>query len=143
MKTFFQPILTPRAAIKCIVRAEVFAVVSGCRNGPGVASGDATARSPTPRAPAPPSPLRGAGPDHLLGEGGMISRFIAAGHLPSLILWGPPGCGKTTIARLLAQEMGLHFQALSAVLDGVAELRKQVAEAEQRGAFQAGPVVHR
>ena len=92
--------------------------------------------SPLPERLRPRALSEVLGQDHLLGEQGMITRFIAAGHLPSLILWGPPGCGKTTMARLLAQELSLHFQALSAVLDGVAELRQQIAEAEQRSAFQ-------
>lgn len=77
-----------------------------------------------------------AGQEHLLGNEGSLSRMLAAckqGHaLPSLILWGPPGSGKTTIARLLAAEAGLVFAPVSAVFDGVAELRRICAEAEQR-----------
>ncbi|TVR08269.1 MAG: replication-associated recombination protein A [Planctomycetota bacterium] len=96
----------------------------------------ASPRAPLPERIRPQQLDEIVGQDHLLGDEGIISQFLAAGHLPSLLLWGPPGCGKTTLARLLAQELGMHFQALSAVLDGVAQLRKQVEEAEQRQAFQ-------
>lgn len=64
------------------------------------------------------------GQDHVLGPEGAIGRMLAAGRLSSLILWGPPGVGKTTIARLLAGEAGLAFTTLSAVFSGVADLRK-------------------
>src|ERR1700733_13646644 len=53
------------------------------------------------------------GQDHLLGPEGALTRMLARGSLASLILWGPPGCGKTTIARLLAVQSGLHFVQLS------------------------------
>ncbi|MCB9739994.1 MAG: replication-associated recombination protein A [Deltaproteobacteria bacterium] len=76
------------------------------------------------------------GQDHLLGEGGAIRRALRAGRLPSLILWGPPGTGKTTIARLLADAIGARFVALSAVMDGVAKLREVVDAA--RGARRQG-----
>ena len=72
------------------------------------------------------------GQDHLLGAEGPLHRMIAAHKLASVILWGPPGCGKTTIARLLAHETELEFVQLSAVFAGVADLRKAFDEARQR-----------
>ena len=64
------------------------------------------------------------GQDHLLGPQGPIGRMLAAKRLSSMILWGPPGTGKTTIARLLSQGLALHFEQISAIFSGVAELRK-------------------
>ncbi|MCX7370413.1 MAG: AAA family ATPase, partial [Alphaproteobacteria bacterium] len=72
------------------------------------------------------------GQDHLLGEEGSLSRMLARGSLASLILWGPPGVGKTTIARLLAEAAGLRFTALSAVFSGVADLKRAFEEARAR-----------
>jgi putative ATPase len=71
------------------------------------------------------------GQEHLTGPEGAIGRMVAAGKLSSLILWGPPGTGKTSIARLLADAVGLRFVALSAVFSGVADLKKVFAEARQ------------
>ncbi len=72
------------------------------------------------------------GQDHLLGAEGPIGRMVAARRLSSMILWGPPGCGKTTIARLLAETTDLHFEPLSAVFSGVADLRKIFDAAQKR-----------
>ncbi len=72
------------------------------------------------------------GQDHLLAADGALGRLLAAGQLPSVILWGPPGCGKTTIARLLAAQTDLQFEPLSAVFSGVAELRKVFDQARSR-----------
>jgi putative ATPase len=74
------------------------------------------------------------GQDHLLGPDGPLGRMLAIKKLSSLILWGPPGCGKTTIARLLAEATDLHFEPLSAVFSGVADLRKifEAARARRR-----------
>ena len=69
------------------------------------------------------------GQEHLTGSDGAIGRMVAAGALASLILWGPPGTGKTTIARLLADATGMRFVGISAVFAGVADLKKLFAEA--------------
>ncbi|WP_298126951.1 replication-associated recombination protein A [Brevundimonas sp.] len=74
------------------------------------------------------------GQDHLLGEGGPIRRMVDGGRLGSMILWGPPGTGKTTIARLLAQAAGYQFQQISAVFSGVADLKKAFETARGRRA---------
>ena len=72
------------------------------------------------------------GQDHLLGEGMPLTRMLSAGRLSSIILWGPPGVGKTTIARLLADQTGLEFHQISAIFSGVADLRKVFEQAEAR-----------
>ncbi len=72
------------------------------------------------------------GQDHLLGPDGPIRRMVDSGRLASMILWGPPGTGKTTIARLLAKAGGYEFQQLSAVFSGVADLKKAFETARQR-----------
>ncbi len=71
------------------------------------------------------------GQEHLTGPEGPIGRMVAVGRLSSLILWGPPGTGKTSIARLLADSVGLRFVPLSAVFSGVADLKKVFAEARE------------
>jgi putative ATPase len=94
--------------------------------------------------PGPPTPLADrlrpralsevVGQDHLLGSGGPIGRMAAARRLSSMILWGPPGTGKTTIARLLADAAGYQFQQISAVFSGVADLKKAFETARLRRA---------
>jgi putative ATPase len=91
-------------------------------------------------APAPPAPLADrlrpatlgdvVGQDHLTGPDGAIGRMVSAGSLASIILWGPPGTGKTTIARLLADAVGLRFESISAVFSGVADLKRVFAAAK-------------
>jgi len=102
--------------------------------------------SAAPEAVSPHAPLADrlrprsldevVGQEHLTGADGAIGRMVAAGKLSSMILWGPPGTGKTSIARLLADAVGLRFVALSAVFSGVADLKKVFAEA--RVAMKAG-----
>jgi putative ATPase len=70
------------------------------------------------------------GQEHLTGPEGAIGRMVAAGRLTSMVLWGPPGTGKTSIARLLADAVQMRFAAISAVFSGVADLKKCFAEAE-------------
>jgi putative ATPase len=82
-----------------------------------------------------------AGQDHLLGPEGPIGRMVARRRLGSMILWGPPGVGKTTIARLLAAETGLAFESLSAVFSGVADLRKAFEAARARRATGQGTLL--
>jgi putative ATPase len=93
----------------------------------------------TPSAPAPladrlrPQTLdEVVGQDHLLGPNGPIRRMVESGRLASMILWGPPGTGKTTIARLLAKASGYEFQQISAVFSGVADLKKAFEAAKAR-----------
>jgi putative ATPase len=70
------------------------------------------------------------GQDHLVGPDGALRRLIERGHLPSIILWGPPGTGKTTLARILAETVEGHWRQLSAVTSGVADVRKVITEAK-------------
>ena len=72
------------------------------------------------------------GQDHLLGPDGTLTRMLQRGSLASLVLWGPPGVGKTTIARLLAARANLHFVQISAVFSGVADLKRVFEEAARR-----------
>ena len=91
---------------------------------------------PTPAAPLaerlrPRCLADVVGQEHLTGPDGAIGRMVAAGKLASLVLWGPPGTGKTTTARLLADAVGLRFVGVSAVFTGVADLKKVFAEARE------------
>jgi len=72
------------------------------------------------------------GQEHLTGPDGVVTRMLASGSLGSLILWGPPGTGKTTLARLIAAEAGQHFEQLSAIFSGVADLKKVFEAARVR-----------
>jgi len=72
------------------------------------------------------------GQDHLIGPEGPIGRMVASRHLSSIILWGPPGTGKTTMARLLAGHVGLEFHQMSAIFSGVADLKKAFEAARAR-----------
>lgn len=81
------------------------------------------------------------GQGHLLNSDGPLGRMVTGGRLTSMILWGPPGTGKTTIARLLAKHTELHFEPLSAVFSGVADLRKVFEAAKERRAMGQGTLL--
>src|SRR5204863_8118925 len=75
------------------------------------------------------------GQEHLLGAGKLLARAIAADRVPSMILWGPPGSGKTTLARVIAERTDARFVPFSAVLGGVAEVREIVAAAAEARSY--------
>jgi len=81
------------------------------------------------------------GQEELLGDGAPLRRMIDSGKLSSFILWGPPGCGKTTLARILANQTSMRFAALSAVFSGVADLRKAFEEAERYRNYGEGTLL--
>src|SRR3982750_4167516 len=101
------------------------------QDAPAHAPEDAPANAPLADRLRPASLEEVVGQEHLTGSDGAIGRMVAAGRLASMILWGPPGTGKTSIARLLADAVGLRFVAISAVFSGVADLKKIFAEARQ------------
>ena len=77
------------------------------------------------------------GQQHLVGEGGVFRRFIEAGNVPSFILWGPPGVGKTTLAKIVANALERPFYTLSAVTSGVKEVREVIESAKNQKFFSA------
>ena len=81
------------------------------------------------------------GQDHILGENGLITRTIRSGNPLSIVLWGPPGCGKTSIARLYAQAFDMRFISMSAIFSGVADLKKIIKEAQDQPLFHKGTVL--
>lgn len=81
------------------------------------------------------------GQGHIVDKNGPLGRMVAANRLASIILWGTPGCGKTTIARLLADATDLHFEPLSAIFSGVADLRKVFERARERRAMGQGTLL--
>ncbi|MBQ8661657.1 MAG: replication-associated recombination protein A, partial [Alphaproteobacteria bacterium] len=76
------------------------------------------------------------GQDHIVGDNAPLGRMIKSGKISSFILWGPPGCGKTTIARLIAENTKLYFEQISAVFSGVADLKRVFQYAQERRAHQ-------
>ncbi|HUY69312.1 MAG TPA: replication-associated recombination protein A [Alphaproteobacteria bacterium] len=100
-----------------------------------------TVARPLPDRLRPKKLAEVVGQDHLLAPEAPIGRMVEAKRLASMVLWGPPGCGKTTIARLLADEVNLHFEPVSATASGVGELRKIFEAAQDRRAQGQGTLL--
>ncbi|MFL2770942.1 MAG: replication-associated recombination protein A [Rhodospirillaceae bacterium] len=108
-------------------------------------------QAPSVNARAPNQPLADrlrpqllddvVGQDHLLEANGPLGRMITENRISSIILWGPPGCGKTTIARLLASHTELYFEQLSAIFSGLADLKKVFAAARERNRLKQGTLL--
>ena len=93
---------------------------------------EAEARAPLAERMRPRTLDEYVGQEHLTGPGRLLRKAIELDQVPSMIFWGPPGTGKTTLARIIAKATGAHFEAVSAVLSGVKDLREAVAAAEER-----------
>jgi len=81
------------------------------------------------------------GQKHLVGEGSILRKLIASGNLPSVILWGPPGVGKTTLAQIMANELQREFFQLSAISAGVKDVREIIEKAKDKGLFTGTPIL--
>ena len=96
------------------------------------AQSDASTRAPLAERMRPTSLAEFVGQEHLTKEGKLLQRAITSDAVPSMIFWGPPGTGKTTLARVIAESTGSHFASVSAVLSGVKDVREHIAAAEER-----------
>ncbi|MFN9800596.1 MAG: AAA family ATPase, partial [Bacteroidota bacterium] len=81
------------------------------------------------------------GQEHLTGEGGVLRRAMDTGNVPSMILWGPPGVGKTTLAHILSQGLKRPFHALSAIHSGVKEVREVIESVRGGGLFAQSAIL--
>jgi putative ATPase len=81
------------------------------------------------------------GQKHLVGEGSILRKLIASGTLPSIILWGPPGVGKTTLAQIIANELQREFFSLSAISSGVKDVREIIDRTKDKGLFTGTPIL--
>src|SRR5580658_9975663 len=103
--------------------------------------GDGTLREPLAARMRPRTLDEYVGQEQIVGVGRALRRAIESDRVPSMILWGPPGTGKTTLAEIVARSTGSHFEKLSAVSAGVADLRRVVAEAQARRRIGARTVL--
>src|SRR6202011_1130478 len=103
----------------------------GLFDGEGGGGGGRKVREPLAARMRPRTLDEFVGQEQIVGRGRALRRAIESDQVPSMILWGPPGTGKTTLARIVAQQTGAHFAALSAVSAGVADLRRVVADAQK------------
>ena len=130
MDAFFIPFPLPVPAASVGAMSDLFETLP-----PDAASNQPAADAPLADRLRPANLGEIIGQDHLTGPDGAIGRMVAAGKLSSMILWGPPGTGKTSMARLLGEATGMRFVAISAVFSGVADLKKAFAEAEKMGSI--------
>lgn len=115
-------------------------------SGPNLHTSPACASGPRPRAPLAervrPKTLEGVlGQDDVVAPASILHKLVALDRIPSCILWGPPGCGKTTIARALATKTKSHFVQLSAVTTGLARVKEVVEEARKRKVYGNGTLL--